>query len=66
MLLAQVRDELVERRRVGSGARDDDRGRALAERVVGHADHRHLGDLRVAHEQRLQLGRRDVHAAADR
>jgi hypothetical protein len=55
-----VRLELLggPRRRVGH---DEGLGQ-LARLVVGHADDRDVGDLRVGDEQRLELGRRHLEA----
>ena len=43
----------------------DDRGDDLAVLVVRQPDHRHLGDVRMADEDRFDLGRVDVRAAGD-
>ena len=40
----------------------DEGGRDLAGLVVGEADHRGVGDLRVGEQQRLELGRRHLEA----
>lgn len=49
----------------GAGALDDESGQALAEFVIGHADHRHLGDLRQVRERLLDGAGEDVLAAGD-
>ena len=43
----------------------DEQTRHFAERGVPHADHRAVGDLRMPEDDFLDLGRRDVLAAAD-
>ena len=53
----------LDRRRAGREAHD--RARVLAEPLVGRGDHRDLGDLRERGDRLLDLGRRDVLAAAD-
>ena len=46
-------------------ARDDERAHLLAHHRIGHRDARRLGDAGMGDEQRFDLLRRDVLAAAD-
>ncbi len=47
------------------GAQDDDRGDALPQPLVGVADDGDVRDLGVVGDEALELGRCDVHTAAD-
>ena len=51
--------------RLDAGGEPHDRARVLAEPFVGCGDHRDLGDLRERADGLLDLGGRDVLAAAD-
>src|SRR3972149_6684606 len=47
-----------------AGAQLDPRHHRLAVEPIGHAEHGHLSDLRVAEEELLDFGRKDLLAAA--
>src|ERR1700681_2230640 len=49
----------------GAGVQHDERLHLMAEQLMGHADHRDLGDLGVLQESVLDLGGIDVLAAPD-
>ena len=71
-VVAQLLDDVRRRSSpvAASLAQDHERADRLAGRLVGRADHRGLGDLRVRHQRRLDLGgrqpvARDVHDVVD-
>src|SRR5207245_4458033 len=52
-------------RETGVGFADDDGFDRFSPRVIGDADHGHVGNLRMLGQNRLHLGRVDVFSARD-
>ena len=66
--VAAVREQLVGRarvRRLDAGSQLDDGEHRFAPLLVGHADDRRVADRGVLEQDRVDLGRIDVHAAGD-